>query len=428
MILLPLSASANSVNVQLFRSPFNLNYGLVESAIHDCLPWEEKSWEPKIFAAADYHYVKSPLVVINTTTNTRSRTLVNSIHTLDLGLGYFFQPSFSLYLQAPIHRSSVPGAEDKMDMGDSRIAGKLLLSDPRSTLVFALMPEFTLPTGNKNRFLSDDSFGAGLLLVAEKDFGAFRLSGNAGYRYAKNASISGIDYRKRIPLALGAAIPVAKKFLLNAEVSGGLSLPTSQEQNPSEIYFGGSYHPHKYLSAILGGSVGSFDRAASVDYRLQAAVRMYFGAPKERAFRYEAPTPVAERRLPPAPKARMAENQSQIEVLEDIQFEHNKDRLLASAKLVLDEVADVMNAHKDLIKRVIVEGHTSLVGSNEYNDRLSVRRAKAVVKYLVEEKKISRTLLVPKGYGESRPKYLPGKSTAAELELNRRVEFKVEKK
>ncbi len=72
---------ADSVNVQLFKSPYNLNYGMIESGIHDNAPWDEKSFQPKYFLSADYHYVKDPLVVINTTTNTRVRTLVNSVHT-----------------------------------------------------------------------------------------------------------------------------------------------------------------------------------------------------------------------------------------------------------------------------------------------------------------------------------------------------------
>ncbi len=82
--LFTVPAFADSVNVQLFRSPFNLNYGMVESAIHDSQPWNEPSYRPKYFFAADYHYVKDPLVVINTATNTRVRSLVNSVHSLDL--------------------------------------------------------------------------------------------------------------------------------------------------------------------------------------------------------------------------------------------------------------------------------------------------------------------------------------------------------
>lgn len=420
-IALSSTAFADSVNVQLYRSPFNLNYGMVESAIHDSLPWEEAAANPKIFFSADYHYAKDPLVVINTTTNRRVNTVVNHIHTTDLALGYFLSPEFSVYGQIPLHLSAVPGGSNQFDIGDSRLAGKYLLTEKGATYAFSIMPELSFPTGNSARFLSDDSFGIGGLLIAENDFGALRVTGNIGYRYNSKARFSNINYKNRIPLALGASVPVARKLAFNAEVSGALALPTGQQQNASEFYLGLNYHPQKHIAAIFGGSVGAFNPASSLDYRIQAALRMYFDDAPARVQR-KIPAPF-EDEAPAAPKARMVENR--IEITEEIQFEHNKDRLLNSSKLVLNEVADIIRKHGDSMRWVEVEGHTSLVGSEAYNDKLSLRRARTVVNYLVAEKGISPKKLVAKGYGEQRPKFLPGKATEAELERNRRVEFKV---
>lgn len=411
------AAFAESVNVQLFRSPFNLNYGMVESAITDSMPWDEDAPEPRAFFSANYNYVKSPLVVINTNTNTRTKVVVDNVHTTDLALGYFLSPGVSVYGQLPLHLSTMGAETNHFGIGDGRTAAKISLTDRAAPLSFSLMPELTFPTGDRTRFLSDDSFGAGMLLLAENDFGNFRLTGNLGYRYANAARVRGIDYRNRIPLAIGAAIPLTRKLLLNGEVSGSLSLPTSQQQNPSEFYLGLNYHPKRHLATIVGASVGTFDRENSLDYRLQAAVRMYFG---------ESPVaaPVTAVAAPaPAPKARIVDDR--IEITEEIQFEHNKDRLLNSSRLVLDAVAAIILKHGDTMKWVEVEGHTSLIGSEDYNDRLSMRRAKAVVDYLVKMQGVPARLLVPKGYGEQRPKYLPGKATDEELERNRRVEFKV---
>lgn len=426
------SSFADSVNVQLFKSPYNLNYGMIESGIHDNAPWDEKTFQPKYFLSADYHYVKDPLVVINTTTNTRVRTLVNSVHTTDLALGYFFNPKTSVYAQLPVHMSSVPGSNSQFDLGDSRVSLKHALTDIGQSTVFSIMPELILPSGNAGRFLSDDGVGAGLLFVADKEFDGFRMAANLGFKYSSKASIAGIDYKKRIPIALGAAIPVARKWLMNLEASGALALPTSQRQNASEFYLGASYHPYKYLAAIFGGSLGAFDGAGSSKYRLQAAVRMYFGEGKKQAPqpRYEepAPEPVAAPTPRPAPKARIVEDKSRIEILEEINFEHNSDRLTRASKRVLDEVADIILDNKNDIAKVHVEGHTSLVGSDAYNLKLSWKRARAVVKYLSVERKVPSKLLMAHGYGESRPKYLEGKASARELELNRRVEFNLDLK
>jgi len=430
-LFLPLNSFADSVNVQLFKSPYNLNYGIIESGIHDNAPWDEKSFAPKYFLSADYHYVKDPLVVINTTTNTRVATLVNSVHTTDFALGYFFNPKTSIYAQLPLHISSMPGTNSQFDLGDSRVSLKHALNDIGQGTVFTIMPELILPTGNAGRFLSDDGVGVGALLVADREFDGFRMAANLGFRYSSKASIAGIDYKKRVPIGLGAAIPVAKKWLLNLEANGALAFPTSQRQNASEFYLGTSYHPYKYLAAIFGGSLGAFDGAGSSKYRLQAAVRMYFGEEKKQPPRprYEEPEEVAPPPSPrQAPRARIMEDKSSIEILEEINFEHNSDRLTRSSKRVLDEVADIILENRESIAKVHVEGHTSLVGSASYNEKLSWKRARAVVKYLSADRKVPGRMLMPHGYGESRPKYFEGRASDRELELNRRVEFNLDLK
>ena len=50
-----------------------------------------------------------------------------------------------------------------------------------------------------------------------------------------------------------------------------------------------------------------------------------------------------------------------------------------------------------------IEGHTDDVGTNAANQRLSERRANAVVSYLVRDLKFDRSRLTPVGYGETRP-------------------------
>lgn len=425
-LFLSLSAAhADSVSVQTFRSPFNLNYGMVESSINDGLPWAEKSSVPKYFLSVDSHYADDPLVVINRTTNTRVSTVVDNVLTTEVAVGYFLNPNSSIYAQLPLHLSALPSRSKEFDLGDSRLAGKFMLGHGYSNTVFSLVPELTLPSGNATRFLSDDSIAPGILLVAENDLGGMRLTGNIGYRYASAARGTGINYRNRIPLGIGASIPVGKKVAVNAEATGSLNFPLAQQQNPSEFYLGLNYHPKKYLALIGGASVGALDSQGSLNYRAQLALRMYL-SPEEKAVAepvYYKEEPKAP--APKGPRARMVENK--IEILEEIQFEHNKDRLLQSSKLVLDEVAEIIEKNKADIKRIHVEGHTSLVGSEEYNDKLSVRRCNSVVNYLVNERGIPRKMLVPKGYGEQRPKYLPGKATEEELELNRRVEFNVER-
>ena len=86
---------------------------------------------------------------------------------------------------------------------------------------------------------------------------------------------------------------------------------------------------------------------------------------------------------------------------------------------VLDYTKEAFDAYPNM--RVQVDGHTDSSGTEAYNQQLSERRAKAVMKYLVDSVGIAPNRLTAKGYGESRPAY---PNTTKEMRAkNRRVEF-----
>ena len=78
--------------------------------------------------------------------------------------------------------------------------------------------------------------------------------------------------------------------------------------------------------------------------------------------------------------------------------------------------------------RVRVEGHTDSKGSDAYNQRLSQRRAEAVVKYLIG-KGIDPSRLEAVGFGEGRPiapnQNPDGSDNPTGRAKNRRTEFHV---
>ena len=105
-------------------------------------------------------------------------------------------------------------------------------------------------------------------------------------------------------------------------------------------------------------------------------------------------------------------------VLNGQHFKYDSAELGLNAKEILDGVAqDLKNdAAKEAIE---VQGHTSSEGSNEYNMRLSQRRAHSVVEYL--KMKGVTNKLISKGYGETQP--IADNSTEAGKSENRRVEL-----
>ncbi len=104
--------------------------------------------------------------------------------------------------------------------------------------------------------------------------------------------------------------------------------------------------------------------------------------------------------------------------LEGVHFEFDKATLTPEAKAILDKAAGLLKTHE----RVVVEvaGHTDSVGSEEYNQKLSERRAMSVKDYL-ESQGITATRLTARGYGEAQP--VASNDTDAGRALNRRVEL-----
>lgn len=106
--------------------------------------------------------------------------------------------------------------------------------------------------------------------------------------------------------------------------------------------------------------------------------------------------------------------------LDKLTFEYNSAEITDSASTVLD-IAALFLSQNGTIK-VEIAAHTDDIGSPEFNQELSERRAAAVVDALVS-RGASIERLVPRGYGESRP--IADNSTEEGQAQNRRVEFKI---
>jgi OmpA-OmpF porin, OOP family len=87
--------------------------------------------------------------------------------------------------------------------------------------------------------------------------------------------------------------------------------------------------------------------------------------------------------------------------LKGVNFDFDKDTLRPDAVAILDEAVAILGKYPQL--RVEVAGHTDSVGTDEYNQGLSDRRARAVYDYLTGHGIDAGRLSGPTGYGESRP-------------------------
>lgn len=105
----------------------------------------------------------------------------------------------------------------------------------------------------------------------------------------------------------------------------------------------------------------------------------------------------------------------------DILFAFDSSVIRESAKPTLARVARALSQNPD--RSINIEGHTCDIGTEEYNQGLSERRAAAVKEYLVNSG-ISEDRVTTEGYGESDP-LVPNENESAR-KLNRRVELTIE--
>jgi outer membrane protein OmpA-like peptidoglycan-associated protein len=106
--------------------------------------------------------------------------------------------------------------------------------------------------------------------------------------------------------------------------------------------------------------------------------------------------------------------------MSDVLFDTGKYTLRPAAREKLAKVAGIVLAHPGL--KLEVEGHTDSVGSDDYNQKLSENRAKAVEDFLTKQG-VKEEAISSKGFGESNP--VADNANAAGRQKNRRVEMVV---
>ena len=104
--------------------------------------------------------------------------------------------------------------------------------------------------------------------------------------------------------------------------------------------------------------------------------------------------------------------------IDDIRYGTNKADLLSSSFLILNEFAQYLKDHPNMV--VEIRGHTDASGSDQANLALSMDRAFEVMNYLVQQG-IEGKRLSAKGYGETLP--IASNDTEEGRAKNRRTEF-----
>ena len=125
----------------------------------------------------------------------------------------------------------------------------------------------------------------------------------------------------------------------------------------------------------------------------------------------EKPKPAPEKPKPVAEKVTFAA---------DVLFDFDKSVIKPEGKSKLDDIANKVKGVN--LEVVIAIGHADSVGSDAYNQRLSVRRSESVKAYMVS-KGIEANRVYTEGKGEKQP--VANNKTSDGRAKNRRVEIEV---
>lgn len=129
-----------------------------------------------------------------------------------------------------------------------------------------------------------------------------------------------------------------------------------------------------------------------------------------------APAPAPAQAAPAAP----VPSAEKVSYAADTFFDFDKAVLKPAGKQQLDDV--VSKTQGTDLEVIIAVGHTDSIGTDQYNQKLSIRRAEAVKAYLVS-KGIPADRVYTEGKGESQP--VADNKTAEGRAKNRRVEVEV---
>jgi OOP family OmpA-OmpF porin len=108
-------------------------------------------------------------------------------------------------------------------------------------------------------------------------------------------------------------------------------------------------------------------------------------------------------------------------ILDNVLFDFDKTAIKPDGAKILDRLIAFLKENPD--KKVALEGHTDSVGTEQYNQGLSERRANSVKDYLTK-RGVDSGKISTRGFGETRP--IADNKTAEGRAKNRRVEIKVQ--
>lgn len=321
------------------------------------------------------------------------------------GLGKSTELGFSVPTFIEKQRVGDSTTQNK-DVGDVLLYGKFK-HEVATHCSIAGGVELTIPTGIERKSFGTGNYATNPFVSTRYANGRFSIGAHAGYQIYAGDTPDVYNY------SLDIILRISHEYAFRAEASGRMFQQAGSKYNDLVVMPGIDYYLTQDFVIRPTGLVGVTDEALDwgiglgLVYSLQAPS---FSLP-------QAPPPVAQAPEPPPPPAPVMKKKI---VLRGVNFDFNKSNIRPDAVPILDQAISTLKESSDIT--ISVEGHTDDIGSDEYNQALSLQRAEAVRAYLASHG-IAASRMTVQGFGESSP--VATNDTDEGRAQNRRVELRV---
>ena len=202
------------------------------------------------------------------------------------------------------------------------------------------------------------------------------------------------------------AVRAALTVLVAASLAGCSEMSKEQKGAVIGAAAGGA------LGGVIGNQTGSTARGAIIGAVVGGAAGAIIG------HRMDKQAQELQQNIPGAVVKRVGEG-IEITFASGLLFDFNSDNVRGEARRNLDVLAQSLDKYPDT--DLMIVGHTDAVGTDSYNQDLSIRRAESAAHYL--ESAGARTRIQTRGLGEREP--VATNDTDAGRSQNRRVEVAI---
>lgn len=367
-------------------------------------------------------------------------------------------------------------------MGDLRLGAKHRLLSEEKALGLAINASISLPTGSQGSFSGDGGFGAQSSLIASYPVGPVLLAGQGGLVYRPENRYALLQVGSEVFLRGGAHLPVGKKVRLMVEIDSRTDLHENRvltrSGTPVEALVGAKASIGSGLT--IGGLLGAGVMNASGEPEARALLSLGWTSeekPRDLSESYAEADNIGEAEEPDVAEPDVTEpdvaepdvvqpdvaqpdvvqpdvvqpdnttpdtapsdttsdttpsnttsgpkvlglDEAKGQMPEAFVFTTGNSDIENEPAITLNTLAELLKAHPE-VRKIELRGHASAEGSPSFNKSLSMKRARAVKKYLVS-KGISPSRLKTVGAGESEP--IADNDTEDGRKQNRRVEIRV---